>query len=118
MTDFYVVYLFVYYFVLTTDKHFWSLAEVNAQHVYRDVFNEYNAEVIPENATVISGEAFTLGRNAPHFSQVKLPDDCVTDPGMCLQTGLTIAMWVKRKGELLLGNLKSVITKIITLSEK
>ena len=84
-----------------SDKHFWPFNVVDdGENAYKDVLGEYNLKSWLNPLQVEPGKVFTMSEGGSYVSKLHIMDDCIADPQICHSTGLTVGLWLKRKGKL------------------
>ena len=88
--------LFFYY--IFSERHFWPFNVANAERSgYKDFLNE-NYDLELRSGTLPFEKVLTFSEDLQTVLGDLDLDDCVTDPEICRKTGLTIGLWMKRKG--------------------
>ena len=83
-----------------SDKYFWPFNVVNDEGIaYKDILGEYELRT-NTGTSVEPGEVFTISDDSDFVRRYGMLHDCITDPGLCRTTGLTVGLWLKRKGTL------------------
>ena len=61
--------------------------------------NDYDLSTKLYTSPIEPGRSLRLSENNTYLQlKESVRDDCLTDPQLCFKTGLTIGLWLKRKG--------------------
>ena len=94
-----ILALLISFLFTVPDTYHWFFDEVNEEKEYEEAYNEYNAKMVLNTpATEPEFGALTLAENTEYVRVDDVLHDCITDPSLCEETGFTISMWLKRKG--------------------
>ena len=82
------------------ESHFWPFKEVDEEGTaYKDVLNDYDLSTKFYTSPIEPGRSLRLSEKNTYLElKESVRDDCLTDPQLCFKTGLTIGLWLKRKG--------------------
>ena len=92
---------FIFLIVYFSERHFWPFSEINKEsNAYKDVSNDYDLTAKLYSSPITPGKVLTFNEDKQFIMKTGLLDDCLADPELCRRTGLTIGLWLKRKGKL------------------
>ena len=94
------------YEIYFSESHFWPFTEIDGEgKAYKDVLSDYDFSAMFYTSPIEPGKVLTFSTDKYVQIGDSLRDDCLCDPELCFKTGLTIGLWLKRRGNSLSSGL-------------